>query len=80
MNLLAMALMMGIAMIFMHGQGHHPSAPRANHRSEKLAIAPSDMPDAPQSTQTHGESGCSSSPDHKKAQEPNPQVATQKSE
>lgn len=71
MNLLAMALIMGVAMLFMHGQGHHPSGPGTNHRSENLAVSPSDMRDAPESTHNHGQSNCSSNVEIKRADDTN---------
>lgn len=80
MNLLAMALIMGLAMLFMHGQGHGPSAPAANHHAEGAAGSPPSKSDAPGPAHKHGESCRGSNPDHPRAGESNPPPSAPPSE
>lgn len=56
MNFLVMLGMMGLALIFFHGRGHHRPSPEPNHHATKPAGAPVPQPEAPGSSRQSGES------------------------
>jgi hypothetical protein len=52
MNLVFMALMMGLAMVFFHGQGHHKPSHGSEHHSAKPDGAKAPAPGSPDSRQS----------------------------